>query len=92
MASLSSVATTETATSDASTLSLKLPASGYRMKLDGTDPKFGDWRDDLVRDGYVVVKGAIPRERAMQYADKMYSLLESLYVEPCRRSRLTCQA
>jgi len=50
----------------------------YSLKVDGTDPKFGDFRDDLVRDGYAVVKGAVPRERALQYADKMYSLLESL--------------
>lgn len=28
-----------------------LPAQSKRMRLDGTDPKFGDWRDDLVRDG-----------------------------------------
>lgn len=51
--------------------------SGYRMKVDGTDPVFGDWRDDLVRDGYAVVKGAVPPSRALEYADKMYSLVES---------------
>lgn len=49
-----------------------------RMKVDGTDAKFGDWRDDLAKDGYAVIKGAIPRERADNYADKMYSWLESL--------------
>ena len=67
---------TETVTSTAPTLTI--PATGYRMNVDGTDPKFGDWRDDLARDGYAVVKGAVPRERALQYADKMYSLVESL--------------
>ncbi|KAJ0356750.1 hypothetical protein COL154_010770, partial [Colletotrichum chrysophilum] len=38
---------------------------------------YGDFRDDLVRDGYVVVKGAIPRERADKYADDMMSYLEN---------------
>ena len=49
-----------------------------RMRVDGTDAKFGDWRDDLARDGYAVIKGAIPRERADKYADSMYSWLEGL--------------
>jgi len=53
-------------------------ARDERMKLDGTDPKFGDWRDELARDGYAVVKGAIPRAKALQYADRMYSWLEGL--------------
>ncbi|KAF6800902.1 phytanoyl- dioxygenase [Colletotrichum sojae] len=48
-----------------------------RMKMDGSDPSYGDWRDELLRDGYAVIKGAIPRERADGYADKMYALLES---------------
>ncbi|CAK7206791.1 hypothetical protein SEUCBS139899_009597 [Sporothrix eucalyptigena] len=25
---------------------------------------YGDWRDDLVRDGFIVIKGAVPLERA----------------------------
>ena len=49
-----------------------------RMRVDGTDAKFGDWRDDLARDGYAVIKGAIPRERADKYANQMYSWLEGL--------------
>jgi hypothetical protein len=49
-----------------------------RMKMDGTDPKFHDWRDDLARDGYAVVKGAIPQAKALDYADRMYSWLEDL--------------
>lgn len=55
-----------------------LTAVDERMKVDGTDTKFGDWRDDLARDGYAVIKGAIPRERADKYADKMFSWLEDL--------------
>lgn len=57
-----------------------------RMRLDGTDKQFGDWRDDLASDGYAVVKGAIPREKALQYADQMYSWLENLQVATFRFS------
>jgi hypothetical protein len=48
------------------------------LRLDGQDPKYGDFRDDLARDGYAVVKGAVPLERAIQYANDMYSWLEGL--------------
>ncbi|KAL4950798.1 MFS transporter [Aspergillus filifer] len=41
------------------------------------DVTYGDWRDDLVRDGYDVVKGAVPRERAEKYADDFMSYLEN---------------
>ncbi|PIG81377.1 hypothetical protein AARAC_010046, partial [Aspergillus arachidicola] len=51
-----------------------------RMRIDGTDPKFGDFRDDLARDGFAVVKGAIPRERALKYADEMFSWLENFHL------------
>lgn len=44
------------------------------------DTAYGDWRDYLVRDGYVVVKGAIPKERAEQYGGEMMSFLETLSV------------
>jgi len=39
---------------------------------------FGDFRDDLMRDGYAVVKGAIPRDRADGYGSAFYEFLESL--------------
>ncbi|KAJ5621689.1 hypothetical protein N7528_006472 [Penicillium herquei] len=45
-----------------------------RLLLSGQ--KFGDFRDDLARNGYAVVKGAIPADRAKSYADEMYSWLE----------------
>lgn len=67
--------TTTTITQAAPSLSV---TSQPKLKVDGTDPKFGDWRDDLIRDGYAVVKGAIPRDRALGYADKMFALAESL--------------
>lgn len=41
---------------------------------------YGDFRDDLSRDGFAVIRGAIPRERADQYADKMFTYLEELQV------------
>lgn len=37
---------------------------------------YNDFRDALLRDGYVVVKGAVPRERALHYADEIQSWLE----------------
>ncbi|KAJ5649464.1 uncharacterized protein N7484_003187 [Penicillium longicatenatum] len=46
------------------------------LRLDSQDPKYGDFRDDLARGGYAAVKGAVPRERAVQYANDMYTWLE----------------
>jgi hypothetical protein len=61
------------------TAPITLTASrGNAMRLAGTDAEHGDWRDDLARDGYAVIKGAIPRERADKYTDQMYSWLEGL--------------
>ncbi|KAI0014541.1 phytanoyl-CoA dioxygenase [Xylariomycetidae sp. FL0641] len=59
------------------------------MKMDGSDPVYGDWRDDLIRDGYAVIKGAIPRERAEGYASEMYGLLESFNLGYDRRDPST---
>ena len=63
----------------------KIPAAsltprpaGENKLFNRPDVVYGDWRDDLVRDGFVVVKGAIPRERADQYAEDMFSYLENL--------------
>lgn len=49
-----------------------------RMRVDGTDRHYGDFRDDLTRDGFAIVKGAITRGKALEYADEMYSWLEGL--------------
>ncbi|PQE08380.1 phytanoyl- dioxygenase protein [Rutstroemia sp. NJR-2017a WRK4] len=38
---------------------------------------YGDWRDDLLRDGYAVVKGAVPCDRAVKYGEEMFSYLEN---------------
>ncbi|KAF7596866.1 hypothetical protein BBP40_011911 [Aspergillus hancockii] len=47
-----------------------------RMTLDGKPTNYGDFRDDLNRDGYAVIKGAIPLDRAKKYSDAFYSYLE----------------
>ncbi|OJJ07528.1 hypothetical protein ASPVEDRAFT_88776 [Aspergillus versicolor CBS 583.65] len=47
-----------------------------RMALDGSPTNYGDFRDALNRDGYAVIKGAIPRDRAATYADEFYTYLE----------------
>lgn len=39
---------------------------------------YGDFRDDLVRDGFCVVKNVIPQERAHGYADEIHQWLEDL--------------
>lgn len=61
------------------------PPSG-KLFSKGTDVKYGDFRDDLLQNGFAVVKGAVPRERALKYADGIYEWLEGLYVQtppPC---------
>jgi hypothetical protein len=50
----------------------------HKLFTRGADHKYGDFRDDLIRDGFAVIKGAIPRERADGYADEMYKFLEDL--------------
>lgn len=42
-----------------------------------TSEEFGDWRDQLVQDGYVVVKGVISQDKAKHYLDSMFEWLET---------------
>ncbi|KAL2838646.1 hypothetical protein BJY01DRAFT_237414 [Aspergillus pseudoustus] len=42
-----------------------------------TKASYGDWRDDLHANGYVVIKQAIPRERAIQYQQRAFDWLQS---------------
>ncbi|KAJ5126374.1 hypothetical protein N7526_008551 [Penicillium atrosanguineum] len=58
----------------------RLTAPVGRLFSQGPDFKYGDFRDDLLQNGYAVVKGAVPRERALKYADDIYQWLEDLYV------------
>jgi hypothetical protein len=42
------------------------------------DATYDDWRADLIRDGYAVIKGAIPKQRAEQYVEQVHDFLESV--------------
>lgn len=70
------MSTTTTTTTQTQT-TLKGPQLG--MALDGRPTNYNDFRDQLNRDGYAVIKGAVPRDRAVKYADKFLSYLEGLY-------------
>jgi len=58
--------------------SVKKILSDSRLSSSQQKVAFGDFRDDLIRDGYAVVKGAIPRDRADAYGRAFYDFLESL--------------
>jgi hypothetical protein len=51
--------------------------SGPNKLFNNPEQVFGDFRDDILRDGYAVVKGAVARERAELYAEEMYNYLET---------------
>ncbi|KAF7554845.1 hypothetical protein G7Z17_g2578 [Cylindrodendrum hubeiense] len=57
--------------------SRKAQPSGPGKLFADASATYGDWRDDLVRDGFVVIKGAIPRHRADKYREEMLSFLET---------------
>ncbi|KIW12060.1 hypothetical protein PV08_09334 [Exophiala spinifera] len=42
-----------------------------------TTIQHGDWRDDLFRDGFAVVKGVMSPERAASYVERMFKWLET---------------
>ena len=69
---------TTTATSSPQNVTLTTTTPKQPMVLDGRITNYGDFRDDLNRDGYAVIKGAIPRDRADAYADKFLSYIEGL--------------
>jgi len=53
------------------------PGASCSLFAEGHETQpYGDWRDDLVRDGVAIVKGAVPAERAAAYTDAMYQWLE----------------
>lgn len=39
---------------------------------------YGDFRDDLVKDGFAIVKGAIPPAKAAAYVEQVHQYLEDL--------------
>ena len=74
------MSTLATNTETLSTITLQPAQTAGKLLCDGKPTNFGDWRDDLNRDGYAVIKAAIPRDRADAYSDKFFSYLEGLYV------------
>jgi len=38
---------------------------------------YGDWRDDLFKNGFVVIKGAISQEKAKEYQERIFDWLRS---------------
>ncbi|CAK7220273.1 hypothetical protein SCUCBS95973_004103 [Sporothrix curviconia] len=54
-----------------------------------TSIRYGDWRDDLFENGYVVVKQVMSVEKAQYYVDKMLSWLETFPLGFDRKDRST---
>lgn len=44
--------------------------------LPDTTTTYGDWRDDLYKDGFAIIKGAVPADRASGYVESMTQWLE----------------
>lgn len=44
--------------------------------LPDTTTTFGDWRDGLYKDGFAIIKGAVPADRASGYVESMTQWLE----------------
>lgn len=51
---------------------------GETIRLNVDKTQGHDWKADLARDGYAVVKGAVAKEKAATYAERMYQYLEGL--------------
>lgn len=49
-----------------------------QLRLKASNSPANDWQADLARDGYAVVKGAVAKEKAAKYAERMYQYLEGL--------------
>lgn len=65
-------------TTTTTTASTRLTAPSGRLFSQGTNVKYNDFRDDLLQNGYAVIKGAVPKDRALKYADQIYDWLEGL--------------
>lgn len=83
---MSATSTTTTTTTTTAKPTLPPPVVEYiptanpthKLFTRGPSHRYGDFRDDLIRDGYAVIKGAIPRERADNYANQFHQFLEDL--------------
>jgi hypothetical protein len=54
--------------------------SGKIEPLDMSTPRYGDFRDEFFRDGFVVIKGAVPKDRAAYYQNEALKWLESFNI------------
>lgn len=74
--------TTQTTTTDVKTFPVTaLPVNdrtSKRLFAPGAPASYDDFRDDLLRDGFALVKGAVPRDRAEKYGNEMFQFLEEL--------------
>jgi hypothetical protein len=70
--------TTTSTTAPQLVLKARKPQS-KRLFVEGAQAHYDDFRDILLRDGFALVKGAVPRERADKYAAQMFEWLEELY-------------
>jgi hypothetical protein len=42
-----------------------------------TSKTYGDWRDQLINEGYVVLKGVVSEKNAKYYLDSLFGWLET---------------
>ena len=54
--------------------------STKREPLVSCTSQYGDFRDDFFCDGYVVIKGAVPKDRAIGYQNEALNWLESFNI------------
>lgn len=54
-----------------------IPAPVSIFTEESAKTKFNDFRDDLYANGYAVIKGAIPRDRAVAYQQKAFDWVQS---------------
>jgi hypothetical protein len=65
----------ETQTSETlATTSLHIPVEVFANQ----EAELEDWQKEIQENGFTVIKGAVPRERAEGYVNEMYQWLEDL--------------
>ena len=66
------------------------PAELETLRLKASNsPDVQEWETELARDGYAVIKGAVSKEKAAEYADRMYTYLEGFGLGFDRNDRST---
>ncbi|EGV63738.1 hypothetical protein PSN45_004196 [Yamadazyma tenuis] len=60
----------------------KVPKEVFsNMEASFTSQTYGDWRDDLINDGFAVVKGALTKEKAKVYQNEAFDWITSFGTE-----------